>query len=366
MKELCLVIYDDDYMYVEEVIKFFNKNYSSYFKVIGVTSKKELEKLIFSGRTIDILLLNEDLLRSTKEINMIKLVILLSENDRNNDIDNRVIFKYQNGHALFNCTKKIYTSINTDENFNDNSMNTKVVSFFSPIGGVGKTTLSILFSNRLTKEGRKVLYLTLEQISGLGAYFDVSDRNNTIADLFYKASEGIEIKELDLKKVIKRDKSTNVYYINPVNSTLDFEELTGNNLKYILDSIKKSMNFDYIVIDSGSRLDNSISRLQEYADKSVGIVDTTNLSMIKMSKMLDEFINIDNILILINKYRLNHDQGINTDYKNLDDNIYSYISYDSCLENNNINLELILNAELINIKVNDFTYKLLREEWIVE
>ncbi|MDB2104740.1 AAA family ATPase [Clostridium paraputrificum] len=362
MKEISLVLYDQDYLYVKEVINFFNSNYRSHFKVIGVTSKIELEKLIYSGRTIDILLINEELAINFREINMIKIVIMLSENERNNDIDNKQIFKYQNGHAVCNCIKKIYTSVNPQVSFNDSKV-MRFVTFFSPIGGVGKTLLSILFSIRLTKEGKKVLLINLEQVSALGIYFDVSDRNNTITDLLYKAADGVEIDKNVLDSVVKKDENTNVYYINPIISTIDIEDGTCNNLIYVLNAIKKETNFDYVVIDSGSRLDNSIKRLGEYSDKLIGIIESSHISLVKMSKMLDEFINDDNIILLINKYNLNKDISLFEEYENIKEKIYSYITYDSYLDNNKCNLSTLLNADTINTKVNDFIYKLMREEW---
>lgn len=363
MKELCLVVYDEDKLYIEEFIKFFNKNYKNYFKVIGVTSKENLLILINEGRTIDILVINDELLQNNHEVSMIKLVVTLLERDKNNDIDKKMIFKYQNGHTLFNLITKIYSTFYSKKDFNMDELRTKAITFFSPIGGIGKTTISLLFAIKLTKAGRKVLYLSLEQISSLGVYLDTSDKNNTITDLLYYSSECIEIDNAILQKTIKKDNITSLYYINPVTSTLDFEEVSGKSLIVILESIRKNMDFDYIVIDSGAKMDSLITRLQEYSDKFIGVVDSSLISMTKMSKLLKEFINLDKILILVNKYKLYNREQLGEPFEEVYKKVYSYINYDNELETQNLNLSVLLEAEAINNKVNSFLYKLLREEW---
>ncbi|MGL5150381.1 MAG: AAA family ATPase [Clostridium sp.] len=364
MKELCLVVYDEDFYYVEEFIKFFNNNYGTFFRVIGVTSKSKLENLIYSGRTIDILLVNEELRNTSTEISMIKTVITLCENHRNNDLDIKKICKYQNGHAICSCIKKIYSSLNQSISFNKNEK-MKVLTLFSPVGGVGKTTLSLLFAIRLTKEGKKVLLLNLEQISSLDIYFNTEDKVNTIADLFYRASESVEIGKETLNGIIKRDSSTNVYYINPVNSTLEIEDSTGNNLIYLLDSIKRQCDFDYVIVDSGSRLDNSLKRLGDYSDKFIGVLEPSNISVVKTKKLLDEFLNDENTILIVNKYHLNGGGKIFDEHRYLKDKIYSFIAYDNYLSKNE-SLEMLINAESINSKINEIIYKLMREEWVNE
>ena len=362
MKELCLVIYDEDYIYIEEFIKFFNKNYNGHFKVLGVTSKKDLERMVLSRRTIDVFLVNKELMRNTEEINMMKLTIALSESDVTNDIDNRIIFKYQNGNALYSCIKKIYSSINKENTFDRSTMDTKIVTFFSPIGGVGKTTLSLLYAIRLTREGCKVLFISLEQISSLGIYFDINDKDNSLADLFYKVSDGLEIDNGTLERIIKKDLNTNVYYINPVNSTLDFEEIDPNGLINILDTIKKITNFDYIIIDTGSRLDTSTTRLQEYSNRAIGVIENNNISLVKMSKMYNEFLNDENTIILVNKYKINNETSINDEFVNIKKKIYAYVPYDNLIDQHNLSCKKLQDADSINTRVSELVHKLLREE----
>lgn len=370
MKELCLVLYDQDFYYVEEFIKFFNMNYRNFFKVIGITSKSKLENLIYSGRTIDILLVNEELQKDIFEINMIKMVITLCENHKNNDIDRKKICKYQNGHAICSCIKKIYSTINQSMDFNK-SESMKILTFFSAVGGTGKTTLTLLFANRLTKVGKKVLLINLEQISSLDIYLDTSDKVNTIADLFYRASEGIEINKQVLDKIIKKDVNTNIYYINPVNSTLDIDDSTANNLIYLLDCINNECDFDYLIIDSGSRLDNTLKRLGEYSDKLIGIIEPSNISIIKTEKLLDEFVNDTNIILIVNKFNLNKDGKIFENSKSIKEKIYTFITHDNSLTVSKYlttvkHLDTLINAESINSKINDIIYKFMREEWTNE
>lgn len=366
MKELKLIIYDEDYMYVNKFIEFFNKNYSSYFMIIGITSEEELNKYIKSGKTIDILLINKELIKQTSEINIIKVVITLDEELINNDLDNKHIFKYQNGHALFNCISKIYSQLISTGRFNSRLMEMKVLSFFSPVGGVGTSSISILFANSLIKQGYKVLLLDLQENSSLGMIFKDSSIKKCITDLFYKSSEKIEIDSEILKEFIIKDSRTSISYINPISSIIDLEVMKEENLIYIIDAIKKEMDFDYIIVDYSIAMDKSISFICNYSYKSFGIIDYSSISIYKMLNYLNEMVNSKNILLLVNKVKNENlilSDKLNNTFSN---RTYDYISFDSNLDNYYLDLDILINSDLVNSSVNNLVYKFLREELVDE
>ncbi|MBU5488206.1 AAA family ATPase [Clostridium sp. MSJ-8] len=359
MKELNLVICDTDYIYVKNFIKFLNEYYHNYFHCIGITSKGELQKLIFSGKSIDILLINEELINcSISEINMLKLVITLNESERINNIEDKIIFKYQSGHAIFNSIQKIYASTNNGQTFANKQLDTKILSFFSPIGGVGNTTISLMFAINLAKQGKKVLYVNLEYISSLGIYFDVNNNPYSLMDLFYKVSDNVELDKNSLGSFINRNEVTNVYYINPLNSTIDYEEVTIDGVIEIINSIKKYMDFDYVIVDLDVSIKNSLVFLSEYSDRAIGLFTLTNSNVYKIQRYLDEVVNDKKVILLINKHKLGDVNSLRTNNITIDNKLFDYINYDNNLDNKNVNLDTLLNSENINSHINNIINRL--------
>ena len=366
MKELKLVIFDEDYMYVESLLNFFNKNYSEYFMSIGITNKEDFNYYVRAGKTIDILLINNDSKKYIDELNLFKVVITLIEQPVNNDIEQRAVFKYQNGQSIFNCISKIYSELRESDMFNSRLIETETIAFFSPSGGVGTSIISLLFANGLTKQGYKVLFLDINEISNLQLIFKNTSTNLGLTDLLYKSNEKIIIDKKTLSTFINKNEITKIYFINPLNSVIDKEVLKEEDIINVIDTIKQEFDFDFIIVDTSITMDKSIAFINNYVNRAFGIVDYTLKSFYKMTKFLEEMVDIKNIDIIINKVKREEISIINKELNICNKKIYELINYDNNLDNFEINVHLITKSVSINSDINDILYKFLREEFIDE
>lgn len=362
MNKINIVIYDQDIDYVEALVELLNKNYHKYIKVIGITNSSELKRLQASAYKIDMLLINEGLVSKTDEVRFVKILITISENDTTNDLEKRKLYKYQNVQAIYNAIKKIYVTINKDAVLDNDTNQAKVITFFSPIGGVGTTTISVALSSKLTKEGKKVLYINMEQVSSMGVFFNTKSNSNNLSTLLYASDNEENIDEKLLSSVLNKD-SNNIYYINPVNSILDFEELGGQEVISIIRTIKNKLDFDYIIIDLGNKLDNLSNILIENSDKTIMLLAQGNIAILKAEEALKQFDRLDNISLLVNKFDREKGSISSEELIKMRKPIYFTIPYDDDLMKSNINIQFLNNDDNFFASITEFSHKILREEW---
>ena len=77
---------------------------------------------------------------------------------------------------------------------------------------------------------------------------------------------------------------------------------------------------------------------------------------------LNEFLNDENTIILVNKYKINNETSINDEFINIKKKIYAYVPYDNFIDQHNLSCEKLQNADSINTRVSELVHKLLREE----
>lgn len=360
MNKINIVIYDYDLEYIESLIELFNKKYYKYVKLSGITNLNELNRIIESAQKIDILLVNSSLEFDISKFRFIKMIIEITERETINDIERKVIYKYQSGHAIYSAIKKIYKAENKNTIFDDYEDSAKVISVYSPIGGSGKTILSVSLVNKLCKQGKKVLYINLEDIASMDVFFDTSNNAKNLSDLFYIEDEVLEENISILNEVINKD-NRGVFYINPVNSVLDLEEVSGKSVINIIYEIKKHNNFDYIVLDLGSKFSNVYNMVLEVSDKIFLLLDQTNIGIGKIDTFLRQIDNGERLDLVVNKYELNKGNINSGEIIKLKKPLYHRIPLDLEIANNNLNIESLTGSGIFSISVNELTNKLLRE-----
>lgn len=121
------------------------------------------------------------------------------------------------------------------------------ISVYSPIGGIGKSTLAMGIADVLARK-RKVLFITLEGPSAWKLFFQYP-LNYNLSDFFYCFLMG-NPQEWDqqIKEMICRQKS-GVYFLAPCQYPDDLLELRDIELLGWMNLLKE--NFDYIVADLG-------------------------------------------------------------------------------------------------------------------
>lgn len=361
MSKINLIIFDEDINYIKALGEFFYKKYYKFFKVTIISKYEEFEKLVGSVQKMDILLVNESLKYKVESLKSIRSLITLTEHKENQDIDSNILYKYQKGQYIFNFIKRTYKLIDKSFDFGDDYDEARLISVFSPVGGSGKTSISISLASKLIYSGKKVLYINMEEISCMEIFFELKKKQKSMSDLFYNINKDDEsIKEI-ISSIISKG-NNGIWYIKHHDSILDLTELSINDFSKAITYLKRHSGFDYIIADLGSLFNANYSTLMELSERVMVIMEQTNVSTVKNSVFLNSLESLDKVNLILNKYNKDKHIEITNEISKVTSGIFQYIELDDELINNNLNLEKLTSKSRFSLNMGQLTEKILRED----
>lgn len=123
----------------------------------------------------------------------------------------------------------------------------KIITFSAIKGGVGKTTLTFNYSEWLSSKGYNVLLIDSDHQCSLTQTYDIYKDHGTLANIFTKDSEKVEIIELH-KNLSIIPASMNLDMFNNDLQTRANKELLM--YMWFSDNYDKLKKFDYVLIDT--------------------------------------------------------------------------------------------------------------------
>lgn len=165
MKKI-MAVYDIDFRYADRLAEFANQREQVPFRVVAFTSLEKLKE--FAQReTIDLLLIGDGVEKEQlAEIPAVQTV-WLSENGVAEEGE-AVVYKYQASDSLLREVMSWYQPQEIPALMTVTGRRSRITGVYSPVGRCGKTSFALTLGQVLARE-EKVLYITLEEFSGLSA-----------------------------------------------------------------------------------------------------------------------------------------------------------------------------------------------------
>jgi len=304
LRKLSLLIVDSDEDYLKALSTYLSINYFNEFKVTAISSEDYFKKYLSSVQGIDILLINRNMFNTEIEKKFINTIILMGEDLEDRNINEYgYIFKYMRATKIYNEIKRYFQIENPNilEEGIAGKKITKVTSVYSPIGGCGKTIVSIATALKLAENANEVLYLNFEDISSTSVFFDCRNRNS-MSDILYLAKDRNEHLSSEILKYINKD-ANGVSYIAPVKSVLDFETITREDIMYFIKASKSLNKFDNIIIDLSSKFCSLYGGILSISDNIISILIGDTESKVKMDSFLRQQESLDKYFFLVNKVK---------------------------------------------------------------
>jgi len=357
MSRITLIIADKDELYVESLVNFLMSNYSKKFQINSFTKTEFLYKYLSDGANkADILFADPDISLVEIPLNNVKTIIYMASGHGIDEIKgHKAINKYQNAE---NLVSGIIAAFSEDSDENALSgleiKKSKVISVYSPVGGIGKTSISMALALNLSASGHKVFYLNMENAPAIASFFKDNNENNMSTILFCIKGKSHNI-QAKLEGTKCYDSSSGVYYFNPPDSTFEIEEMQPEELKLFVSLLKSSGQYDFVFIDLSSSITKNNIALLEASDRIVLPIDLEITSEVKLSVFKKELgiqssqtdINLfEKAVPVINKFTCNNKQyssikGIDINdstikipllYSNKNSEIIKFISHKTGIE----------------------------------
>jgi pilus assembly protein CpaE len=159
-----------------------------------------------------------------------------------------------------------------------------VVAFFSPKGGVGRTTMAVnLAVAAATELGRKVVIVDASfQFGDVGVLLNLNPKNKSIADLMPELEGGGDVESLDTF-VINHSAGIRVLLAPP--SPEMAELITPSSIKKVIEALR--MTHDLVVVDCTSYFNDTTLAILDSADTILTMLSLEITSIKNMRLFLE-------------------------------------------------------------------------------
>ena len=259
-----LVVADTDTEYLKrltDVLQGYEDLQLSVFdsadKLQEALLKKHIDVLLFSSDIYDGGLFSE---------NIRVKIMLFDEDNPGNEAQRSLpqVQKYQSIPLIYQDMLRIYAEAGPGATLPGSK--TKFIAFYSPVGGAGKTTLSLACASRLARTGHKVFYLNLEDMPSDEVYlhnsFDVG-----ITEILNKLDAHINM-EAKLRGLLQ-SREDGLSYTKHFDSPNDLREMTADEMGILLSDISATPLFEYVVVDMGCEYNARTVKVFETVDEIV-------------------------------------------------------------------------------------------------
>lgn len=300
MSRPLIVLADTDEKYLSTLEEKFLREIDDNVDLEIISQKDYFDIYFSTPRTIEIAAIDESIYSSElKKHNINNIFILTEELTRGTEeLSVTYIHKYTGIRQIFN--ELIHRSreiLFVDERF---EKETKVISLYSAVGGCGKTSIGLGLANYLSENHRRVLYINTESIQSFSFYLN---NKKEMPSEGYKVIKNYKDNIYQNIKQFLREE--NFSYLPPFMATLDALNLDYAIYTNLLEGVKESKDYDFIIIDIESGYSVEKTQLLQRSDKVLIIMEQDLLSVYKTEYLLR---NIDlrdkeKYMFICNKYQ---------------------------------------------------------------
>jgi len=279
-----LLILDDDDEYSFNLCNYLTHNYSDTLLVNYCSNAYKIEEWIKKVDP-DIVLICEKYYNQVYNYFNKNLIVLTSGTNNVGLSNVSSIYKYKDANQIAGDIINSFTKVGNIIT-QTKEKTTKTVAVYSASGNVGKTSVALGISTICSYSGLSVFYLNLEQFQSTSIFFS-SNIEYSISDIIYYAKERDKNLISKISTMSCKDTTSNIHYFKEANNAFEINELLPQDIKIIIDTIKECGQYDLIVIDMDSQLNENTIRIFEMADEILYIFTDEEICLHKTKIFMD-------------------------------------------------------------------------------
>ena len=326
-----LVIIDTDYEYVKSIEEDLIRRYADSVDVQILTDQAYIDEYFSEKREIDVLIIDQNNYGDYLSEHAIRQTFLMIPEialDQEIPANVRPMVKYLPKEELFRAVSDTFARFDSEGSLDPGRETrvTHVIAVFSPIGGCGKSLVSIGLARKLTKLDKKVLLVGCDDVQSFAAYYDVRD--------FAEDRLAKKLRDPDEDTywiVMQNIGSDEFHYLKPFSRVPHALGVGRAQWGPFIAMMREKKDYDYIVLDIGSRVDEASRELMDRADVVVMITEPNVMATRKMLRISGDadMLPSKKCYIISNQY---HSDGLRFSEDTIFDQLNAYVSWKSALE----------------------------------
>lgn len=254
-----MAVYDVDPFYADKFAEFANQKEKTPFTAVAFSSLSRL-KAFAEQQPVELLLVGEEVEQRELEELLVGQIVRLSETGMTAEDGAPVVYKYQPSDDVLREVMACYQVQPEPVRMAAVGRGSTVIGIYSPVNRCGKTGFALTMGQILSKES-KVLYLSLEENSGLSKLTGTQHRGS-LSDLLYYFRQG-QYSGMRLSAVTYS--LGNLDYVPPVTYAEDLADVSGGELEMLLARIAGERRYEVILLDLG-QFGKGVENLLEMCD----------------------------------------------------------------------------------------------------
>lgn len=176
----------------------------------------------------------------------------------------------------------------TDQDDHSSDVQQLIISFFSAVGGIGKSTAVFNAVKRMTEQKQRVLLINLEALSGMSLHVSLNANEDFSKLLYYlKLNEEEAVMEW-LHQHIQHDSKLRCDYIAPPSHCRDYMDTSAADIRLLIHLLQRKWSYDAIVIDLDSSLSTATRGALEVSDRIIWLVTDDVTCCFKTQQLMHE------------------------------------------------------------------------------
>lgn len=294
-----VVLADPDYTYLAPLELKFLEGLGNRIELEVITDEAYLLEWLTRPHDIEALLICEQWFGETVSRQNVRSSFVLTEErdaERTSNLEADYTFKYTSLNLIFNKVVGSCSALRSDERTGE----AKVLLFYSPQGGSGKTTAALAVASALRGAYHRVLYVDAEHVQTFSCFMGgdlvagpelVRAMQRPTRDAYQGVRDHIVSDGFDL--------------FPPLRGSLASFGIAFDFFLDLIGSARGSGDYDYVVVDTDTALTDEKIRLLGMADKVVVMVTQDKVARHKLSCFLANIdgLDADTYKFICNRYR---------------------------------------------------------------
>jgi len=267
-----IIIVDKDTEYVKTLQIQLLRQFWEGIDLEIITDEEYFNISFSSPQKADILVISEEMYDTTiKRHSIGNIYVLTEKNDlgETQDLSVQTVYRYSTLSDIISivCENLERTLFSYDEK----KRNTQVIVVTSASGGAGKTTISMGVCRCLKEKAKRILYINASRLQSFSHMFN---NNKTILqnEVYERLLDTDENIYSSLIAVIEHEEFD---YLPSFKGSIMSVGLDFSIFENIIISAKKSLDYDYIIVDTESAFDEYKTRLLDVANKVIIVTENT-------------------------------------------------------------------------------------------
>ena len=288
MKKISIVIADEDGLYLKQLTNYLVKS-TDTFEVYSFSRQDSLARFLAEqNNMIDILMLSENMRCAAADAYRVDTKVLLADGEYEEIDGYQAVKRYQKTSNLISTVMLIYgKKSGKADKLAYGGRNTRFVGVYSPVGGSGKTTISLLLAHQLGMSQKRVFYQSYEHVSSIRGFLPESAQVS-LSDLLVDIHSGETGIGLRIVSKMYSDQKLGFSYVNLPDSSLEINEVSLDEQISLIEELDKIGQFDIVMLDFDSELTEEKVSLLKLCDWIVVPFLADQLSLNKLMRFFQE------------------------------------------------------------------------------